>query len=699
MISLPDQGERLGKYELVTVLAKSPLGPTWLARSIDASDASPIVVAVRRLTLGSALAKADKDVLAQAAVWALSETSEGALNSLDIVVTGHELGLVREHAIGQPLRTLLRRCTLNAQTVPSTVVLRLALDVLETLSAPAAREHRLASGVSVHCGLLGPDFLWVTSDGRTLLTDIGVSSALRAAAPFGGLADLVSYSAPEQLSGTLDDPRSDVFVLGVMLWELLSGGRRLFPGSDPSTVAAAVNSAHIVAPIASDSTPSEVESFASPIVMRALDRDVNQRYQTPAQMRQAILDLAPSAVASRQEVASLIAILSGGELAAQDEAVRRALGHGSSQRADAAAEARRSAAPSSTVPRLSSADGASPVSSPPPKPASSPLSSPPSKPAPSPASEPSARVDGPTSAVPDSIPPQTDEVDSAWGEEPGSADAGSAAASSTAVRSEKPSSPAAAPPALADAPTPAAASAQQSAERVAPTIEAAPSTPSPAPPTDGARSANVHASGATRKRGANDAVAGRVVTLASAGSAPSYGAVSLSDSRAQDIATQPGRGARWQIAATASFLGLAGLFAIIALMRKPVAHEPNPVAGVAGPTTTVSAAAAGPSAPTGSLSESPALSAPTAAEGARDQVRTEDAGSTGGAQEERSFAAALSKRLSSSASTAHNEPVKKGKGAQPAKGGGSADNANPLDVLRRLESRRREKKEAKTSAP
>ena len=227
MISLADQGGRLGKYELVTVLAKSPLGPTWLARSTEPSDAAPVVVAVRRLTLGSALAKADKDLLAQAAVWALSETSEGALNSLDIVVTGHELALVREHAIGQPLRTLLRRCALNAQAVPPAVVLRLALDVLETLDATTSRGHRLASGVAVHCGLLGPDFLWITSDGRTLLTDIGMSSALRAAAPYGGLADLVCYSAPEQLTGTLDDQRSDVFVLGVMLWELLSSGRRL----------------------------------------------------------------------------------------------------------------------------------------------------------------------------------------------------------------------------------------------------------------------------------------------------------------------------------------------------------------------------------------------------------------------------------------------------------------------------------------
>ncbi|MBN1611909.1 MAG: protein kinase [Polyangiaceae bacterium] len=669
MISLPAQGERLGKYELVTVLAKSPLGPTCLAQSTEPSDATPAVVAVRRLTLGSALPKTDKDLLAQAAVWALSETSEGALNSVDIVVTGHELGLVREHAIGQPLRTLLRRCTLNAQIVPSTVALRLALDVLETLNVAGSKDHRLASGVAVHCGLLGPDFLWVTSDGRTLLTDIGVSSALRAAAAFGGLADLVAYSAPEQLSGSLDDQRSDIFVLGVMLWELLSGGRRLFQGSDPSGVATAVSSAPIVAPTASGSTPSEVETAALDIVMRALDRDLDQRFQSPAQMRQAIADLAPSAVASREEVASLIAILSGGELAMQDEAVRRALGHASSQHADATTEARKpvSTAPSSMQPRLSPEQDAPPVSSPPPKPASSLAASLPSKPASSPASQPpaplAAGLNGPASAVPESVPPQTDEVDSAWGEEQGSAAIAPAAAAST----------------------PVVAGVDTAAEGVAPAAAPAPRPGASTPSAALSPSASQQPSNA--QSAALQSGAARVITLASAGSAPSRRAVSVSEASARAIAAEPSRSPRWQIAATAVFLALAGLFAIIALMRKPATREPKSVVAVAEvATATEPASSAAPSTPTPTV-VAPSTSAEPAvpAEMPAGQARADDAGPTGEGEDASSLAAALSGRLSGSRASARNEPDKpktKGKGARSRKKtSGSAGRPRTTDVL------------------
>jgi serine/threonine protein kinase len=582
MTSAPDQGGRLGKYELVTVLAKSPLGPTWLARSVEPSDGAPIVAAVRRLTLGSALRKADKDLLAQAAVWALSETSEGALNSLDILVTGHELGLVREHAIGQPLRTLLRRCALNAQSVPATVVLRLALDVLETLNATTSKSHRLASGVAVYCGLLGPDFVWITSDGRTLLTEIGTSSALRSVAPYGGLVDLVAYSAPEQLSGTLDDRRSDIFVLGVMLWELLSGGRRLFQGSDPSEVATAVKSAPIAAPPDASSRPSEVATSALGIVMRALDRDLNRRFQSPAEMRQAIADLAPSAVASRQDVAALIAILSGGELAMQEEAVRRALVRASGANVGEA-EAREpvSSTPSSSQRGPSSERGAPPASSPPPKPVSS-----------RPSGSQFGSPNGPTSSVPESVAPKTDEVDSAWGEVPASE---------------------------------------------------------------------------------VDAV----------------------------VAAEPDRGPRWQMAATALFLALAAVFSIVALMRKPAAREPKSLATApevvesAGPVP--SAAPSTPASTPVVPGASSAAAVPVPAQAPTSQPWDEHAGASGEGQDADAFAAAVAKRLSESSASARSEPRKKGKVGHVAKTASSVDKPDPLDVLRRLESRRREKKDTKTS--
>lgn len=655
--------------------------------------------------LGSTLAPGDKDLLAQAAVWALSETSEGALNSVDIVVTGNELGLVREHAAGQPFRALLRQCMLSAEAVPSKVVLRLALDVLETLNETTSKPHRLASGVSMHCGLLGPDFLWITSDGRTLLTDLGVSAALRATGPFAGLADLVAYSAPEQLEGTLDDLRSDIFVLGVLLWELLSGGRRLFQGSDPSEVAAAVNSARIVAPVSSVA----IEADTVAIVMRALERDLGQRFQGPQEMRQAIAGLAPAAVASRTDVAALLAEVSGSELAAQEEARRVVVGRTRSGKNDApeAPEAPE-ATPASPSPRPAQPSSAvsSPVSSPPPKPTSTPLSQPPASiPSSSPAS-PSA----PVSVAPVSLPPQTGEVDSGWdddeeqAEQPAAAPAPAAAAA--AAQPELPLAAAESAGPDSAAPTPATAAIPVSEGTGAPeepSLRVAPETAQGAlvPKDATAQPASTQASTEGRSTAARAQSGGARFDLpASATPLRSHGPVVISDLDVSVLAAESRLRPRWQVAATAAFLVLAAVFLVVGLLRKPSVPGPKSVS----PAAEITKSAAPPSvvAPATQAIAAPSQPVETAQpapaeEPARD-AKAEDGGTRSDTPDGSAFAAAFAKHVSGSASPAKSDTKKKAQGAQAAKPAASGTSSDPLDVLRRLESQRRGKKEAKTGA-
>jgi hypothetical protein len=86
----------------------------------------------------------------------------------------------------------------------------------------------------------------------------------------------LSYMSPEQLNSRDVDRRTDVFAAGVVAWECLAG-RRLFAGSDPGEVLAKVLTLDIPAPI---DVLSSVPRVLSNIVMRALERSPEQRWQT-----------------------------------------------------------------------------------------------------------------------------------------------------------------------------------------------------------------------------------------------------------------------------------------------------------------------------------------------------------------------------------------------------------------------------------
>jgi serine/threonine-protein kinase len=117
---------------------------------------------------------------------------------------------------------------------------------------PLARVVELASGMcagltSAHAaGVvhrdLKPDNVLIASDGRVVLTDFGIARAFTdagAGSTMGLLVGTPAYMAPEQVEGHREiDARADIYALGVVLYELITG-RRAWPGESPLAVAAA----------------------------------------------------------------------------------------------------------------------------------------------------------------------------------------------------------------------------------------------------------------------------------------------------------------------------------------------------------------------------------------------------------------------------------------------------------------------------
>ena len=114
--------------------------------------------------------------------------------------------------------------------------------------------------------------------GGVKLLDFGIARAtmkLRANTPIGGLIKgKLSYLSPEQVRGQKVDGRSDVFSLGVVLWECLTGVRLFYNPNDLETMR---NVLHRQVPKPSEMRHGLAESLDQ-IVMKALDRDLDRRY-------------------------------------------------------------------------------------------------------------------------------------------------------------------------------------------------------------------------------------------------------------------------------------------------------------------------------------------------------------------------------------------------------------------------------------
>jgi serine/threonine-protein kinase len=173
--------------------------------------------------------------------------------------------MVMEWCEGRLLRQIL-----DEGPLPRDRAIRIAIEVLDAL------DYIHANGV-VHRDLK-PENIMVDADGNVKLIDFGIASDSGARrltyANFTATLGTPNYISPEQVKGKRGDGRSDIFAMGVILYEMLSGK---LPFSGPSPLAA-MNDRLLNHPM----PPSVADPTISPqlqeVLYRALERDPRNRY-------------------------------------------------------------------------------------------------------------------------------------------------------------------------------------------------------------------------------------------------------------------------------------------------------------------------------------------------------------------------------------------------------------------------------------
>jgi serine/threonine-protein kinase len=138
---------------------------------------------------------------------------------------------------------------------------------------------------------LKPENILITPDGVVKLTDLGLARAFAdaRATHAGAVTGTVQYLAPEQIRGEPADPRSDLYSLGIVTYELLTG-RLPFEGETPMAIAYKHLSDAVPAPSTSVDLPPELDAF----VAAAVDKDREMRPESAAVMRHDLEAIVPS---------------------------------------------------------------------------------------------------------------------------------------------------------------------------------------------------------------------------------------------------------------------------------------------------------------------------------------------------------------------------------------------------------------------
>jgi serine/threonine-protein kinase len=277
------RGQRVDRYVLVEALGEGGMGTVWLAHPHDAPE--------QLLAVKMVLDEYTSDP--RVCTMFVKEASLAASIDHPNVVRLYDVGLhedtpffVMEWIDGYSLRDITEVVADSGERVPASVALRIASDLCAGLHA--AHELRGEDGHPlnlVHRDV-SPHNVLVTRDGIAKLIDFGVAKARDLAtgseqSVCGGVKGKVRYMAPEQALEKAIDRRADLFSVGAIMYQLLTG-RTPF---EASTELAVINALLSTNPVF---VPDELPEPVKWILRRALARRPENRFSDAREMQEAI---------------------------------------------------------------------------------------------------------------------------------------------------------------------------------------------------------------------------------------------------------------------------------------------------------------------------------------------------------------------------------------------------------------------------
>ncbi len=232
-----------------------------------------------------------------------------------------------EYVPGRDLRALYEKTRKRSEVVPH----ELACYVMSRVAEGLDYAHRKKDAAGRELGIIhrdiSPQNVLVSYEGEVKLIDFGIAKAANKMmkTQAGILKGKFGYMSPEQVRGVPLDRRSDIFAVGIVLYELLTGDR-LFVGESDYSVLEKVRAAHVPRPTnIRRSIPAPLEK----IVLRALAKDPDDRYQHASEL---VADLqrfllSQERLFTREDLAAYVKGLFPDEFEREKRSLTESVGH------------------------------------------------------------------------------------------------------------------------------------------------------------------------------------------------------------------------------------------------------------------------------------------------------------------------------------------------------------------------------------
>lgn len=288
-VPAPAAPEKIGRYQLCFELASGGMASVYLARAEGAPGFQKLV-ALKRIHAHLADEKEYVEMFLDEARIASRITHANVCSVFDFGEADGEYFIAMEYLVGESLSRVHRRVVANADQRTSTLLpARMARVIAQACEGlHAAHELTDADGESLHVVHrdVSAENLFVTYDGATQVVDFGIAHASQRVhhTEAGQVKGTFPYMAPEQMTAAVVDRRVDVWALGAVLWELLTLRRLFLRDTDVNTMYA-VLSGEIRPP---SHHRSDVPPELDAIVLKALQRSPDERWQTAREMGKAL---------------------------------------------------------------------------------------------------------------------------------------------------------------------------------------------------------------------------------------------------------------------------------------------------------------------------------------------------------------------------------------------------------------------------
>lgn len=292
VVSMLREQDLFGKYRLERELAAGGMGVVWLATYCPEGGFAR-AAAVKLVHPHLAKDVAFVDAFRHEAELCARLVHQNIVQVFDFGRVDERYFLAMEYVDGVTLRDVLKRAQAAGVRVPPVVAGAITRQILAGLHFSHVEAHdSTGQRLRVIHRDLAPTNILISHGGEVKLTDFGIARALRdrSAAQTTTLAGHFDHMAPEQTSARALDERTDLFCVGILLWEMLTGESLFRRVSDGATLHAVV-SAPIAAPSTVDATLAPLDSLCA----KALARDPALRFQSAREMGEAIREAAGAA--------------------------------------------------------------------------------------------------------------------------------------------------------------------------------------------------------------------------------------------------------------------------------------------------------------------------------------------------------------------------------------------------------------------